>query len=271
MPAACRTLGSSAPLGYARRVPTEKPPLDGKTAIVTGASSGIGKGIAEAMAEAGARVVITGRDEQRLAGTAHAIEVAGGTSHSVVADLTAPGACAGLVQAALDAFGSIECVVHTAGIFWPKPFEETTLPDFDSQWELNVRVPFELSQGAVPHLRRGSSIIFISSIAGYTGFPNSSAYCASKGAIELLTKALAVELAPRGIRVNAIAPGNVRTHMNEHLLANPDYNKAMLDATPSRLIGEVSEIAPFAVFLASDAASFMYGSSVLIDGGWAAA
>jgi NAD(P)-dependent dehydrogenase (short-subunit alcohol dehydrogenase family) len=243
----------------------------GKTAIVTGASWGFGKGIAEAMAEAGAGVVITGRDAERLAATAHVIEAGAGASHSVVADLTAPGACGELVQSALDVFGSIDVLVHTAGIFWPKPFEETTLADFDSQWELNVRVPFELSKLAVPHLGSGSSIIFISSIAGYTGFPNSSAYCATKGAIELLTKALAVELAPRGIRVNAIAPGNVRTHMNEHLLANPDYNQAMLDATPSRLIGEVSEIAPFAVFLASEAASFMYGSSVLIDGGWAAA
>jgi NAD(P)-dependent dehydrogenase (short-subunit alcohol dehydrogenase family) len=252
-------------------VDDQRPRLDGKTAIVTGASSGIGKGIAEAMANAGARVVITGRDEARLGETARVIQEGGGTCHSVVADLTAPGACGALVQAALDAFGSIDSVVQTAGIFWPKPFEETTLSDLDRQWKLNVRVPFELTQLALPSLRAGSSIIFISSIAGRTGFPNSSAYCATKGAVELMTKALAVELAPRGIRVNAIAPGNIRTHMNEHLLANPDYNQAMLDATPSRRIGEVAEIAPFAVFLASDAASFMVGSSVLIDGGWAAA
>lgn len=249
----------------------EKTRLDGKTAIVTGASSGIGKGIAEAMAEAGARVVISGRDATRLAETAAVIEQAGGRSHSVTADLTAPGACAELVRASLDAFGSIDCLVPSAGIFWPKPFEETTLADLDRQWEINVRAPFELSQLALPHLSAGSSIIFISSIAGYVGFPNSTAYCATKGAVELLTKALAVELAPRGIRVNVIAPGNVLTHMNEHLIAKPEYEKAMLDATPSRRIGDVAEIAPFAVLLASDAASFMYGSSVLIDGGWAAA
>jgi NAD(P)-dependent dehydrogenase (short-subunit alcohol dehydrogenase family) len=89
--------------------------------------------------------------------------------------------------------------------------------------------------------------------------------------VELLARALAVELAPLGIRVNVIAPGNVRTPMNEHLLAEPDYMAAMLDATPSRRIGEVDDIAPLAVFLASDAASFMIGSSVLVDGGWAAA
>jgi NAD(P)-dependent dehydrogenase (short-subunit alcohol dehydrogenase family) len=245
--------------------------LDGKTAIVTGASSGIGKGIAEAMAEAGARVLVTGRDAARLEETTATIRREGGTCHSVVADLTAPGGCAGIVDACLDAFGSIDVLVPSAGVFWPKPFEETTLHDLDRQWELNVRVPFELVQLALPHLGAGSSIIFISSIAGYVGFPSSTAYCATKGAVELLTKALAVELAPRGIRVNAIAPGNVLTPMNEHLIAQPEYEKAMLDATPSRRIGTVAEIAPFAVLLASDAGGFAYGSSFLIDGGWAAA
>jgi NAD(P)-dependent dehydrogenase (short-subunit alcohol dehydrogenase family) len=174
------------------------------------------------------------------------------------------------VDSAIEAFGALDVVVHSAGLFWPKPFEDTSLDDLDAQWLLNVRVPFELSQVALPHLGPGSSILFISSIAGYVGFPNSSAYCATKGAVELLAKALAVELAPGQIRVNVIAPGNVRTPMNEHLLARPEYMEAMLDATPSRRIGEVADIAPFAVFLASDAASFMIGSSVLIDGGWAA-
>jgi NAD(P)-dependent dehydrogenase (short-subunit alcohol dehydrogenase family) len=245
--------------------------LDGKTVIVTGASSGIGRGIAEEMAAAGASVVLTGRDEERLAEVAAAIEQAGGNCHSVRLDLTSPGACEQLVEASLGAFGGVDVLVHSAGIFWPKPFEETTLDDLDRQWELNVRVPFALTQVALPHLGAGSSVILLSSIAGYVGFPNSTAYCATKGAIELLTRALAVELAPRGIRVNTIAPGNVLTHMNEHLIANPDYERAMLDATPSRRIGKVSEIAPLAVFIASDAGSFMYGSSFLVDGGWAAA
>jgi NAD(P)-dependent dehydrogenase (short-subunit alcohol dehydrogenase family) len=244
--------------------------VDGKTAIVTGASSGIGKGIAEALAAAGARVVITGRDEERLAETANAIEVEGGACQLLALDLTEAGACLELVERAIQAFGSIDVLVHSAGVFWPKPFAETSLGDLDTQWQLNVRAPFELSQAALPHLGAGSSILFISSIAGYVGFPNSSAYCATKGAVELLARALAVELAPLGIRVNVIAPGNVRTPMNEHLLARPDYMAAMLDATPSRRIGEVSEISPLAVFLASDAASFMIGSSVLVDGGWAA-
>lgn len=247
------------------------PRLDGKAAVVTGASSGIGKGIAEALAAAGARVLVTGRHAERLAATADEIKATGGACRQLALDLTEPGACEALVDDAIDGLGAIDVLVHSAGLFWPKPFEETPLGEFDAQWTLNVRVPFELSQVALPHLGPGSSILFVSSIAGYVGFPNSSAYCASKGAVELLAKALAVELAPRRIRVNVIAPGNVRTPMNEHLLAHPEYMKAMLDATPARRIGEVAEIAPFAVFLASDAASFMIGSSVLIDGGWAAA
>ena len=110
----------------------------------------------------------------------------------------------------------------------------------------------------------------MSSVAGHIGFPGGATYCATKGAVELLARSLAVELAPAGVRVNAIAPGNVRTAMNERLLANPDYERAMLEMTPSRRIGEVDEIAPFAVLIASDAGRFIVGSSVVVDGGVAA-
>jgi NAD(P)-dependent dehydrogenase (short-subunit alcohol dehydrogenase family) len=245
--------------------------LDSRTAVVTGGSSGIGAAIAAAMADAGARVLLVGRDESRLASVAGRIRERGGTCETLSVDLTTDAGPKVAVDAALAAFGSLDVLVHSAGIFWPKPFEETSLRDLDQQWEINVRAPFALSQAALPSLRSGASIIFVSSIAGYVGFPNSTAYCATKGAIELLTRALAVELAPRGIRVNVIAPGTIRTHMNEHLLANPDYERAMLEATPSRRIGEVEDVAALAVFVASDAASFMFGSSLLVDGGWAAA
>jgi NAD(P)-dependent dehydrogenase (short-subunit alcohol dehydrogenase family) len=244
--------------------------LDGKVAVVTGASSGIGAGCAKAMAEAGAKVVAVGRDADRLAASCAAIESAGGTCRPAVHDLTESGACGVLVEQTIGALGAIDSVVHCAGLFWPKPFAETTMDDYDRQMALNVRVPFELTKAAMPHLKAGASVIFISSIAGIAGFPNSSAYCASKGAVELLTRALGVELAPQGIRVNCIAPGNVATPMNAHLLADPAYYKSMIDATPSRSIGTVEEIAPMAVFLASEKASFMFGASVLIDGGWCA-
>lgn len=250
---------------------TQNRDLEGKTAIVTGASSGIGAAIAEAMADAGAAVALVGRDRGRLESVAQTIGSRGGRSHVVTCDVTADGAPKTIVDATLEGFGSLDSIVHSAGIFWPKPFPETSLSDLDRQWEVNVRAPFALTQAALPHLHAGSTVIFISSIAGYVGFPNSSAYCATKGAVELLTRALAVELAPQGIRVNCIAPGNIATSMNEHLLTDPDYYEAMIGATPARSIGKVVEIAPMAVFLASDRASFMVGSSVLIDGGWCAA
>jgi len=241
--------------------------LDGKAAIVTGASSGIGAAIAAAMSEAGARVVLTGRDEERLARCAEACP---GRTRVVVADLAHDDAPEEIVAGTLDAFGAIDSIVHSAGIFWPKPLAEAPLEDFDEQWRVNVRAPYALTKAALPHLGRDSSVIFVSSIAGQVAFPNSAAYCATKGAIEQLAKALAVELSPQGIRVNAIAPGNIRTPMNEELLKDPDYEQMYLDGTPYGRVGVVEDIAPLAVFLASDASRYIHGESILVDGGWAA-
>ena len=150
------------------------------------------------------------------------------------------------------------------------PLADAPLEDFDVQWRVNVRAPYALTQAALPHLAPESSVIFVSSIAGQVAFTNSAAYCATKGAIEQLTKALAVELAPAQIRVNAIAPGNIRTPMNEELLRDPEYEQMYLDGTPYGRVGVVEDVAPLAVFLASDAARYIHGESILVDGGWAA-
>jgi len=240
--------------------------LDGKVAIVTGASSGIGFAIAEAMAEADAKVVVAGRDDERLRLAA----AAAGDARVVSADLAEDDAPARIVSEALDAFGRIDSLVHSAGIFWPKPLGDAPLEDFDMQWRVNVRAPYALTQAALPHLGPDSSVIFVSSIAGQVAFPNSAAYCATKGAVEQLTKALAVELSPQGIRVNSIAPGNIRTPMNEELLKDPDYEQMYIDGTPYGRVGVVEDIAPLAVFLASDGARYIHGESILVDGGWAA-
>jgi NAD(P)-dependent dehydrogenase (short-subunit alcohol dehydrogenase family) len=240
--------------------------LEGKVAIVTGASSGIGFSIAEAMSEAGAKVVLVGRDEERLRRCAERCR-----EHLVVAvDLIVDDAPARIVTETLSAFGAVDSIVHSAGIFWPKPLAEAPLEDFDMQWRVNVRAPYALTQAALPHLQRDSSVTFVSSIAGQVAFPNSAAYCATKGAIEQLTKALAVELSPVGVRVNAIAPGNIRTPMNEELLKSKEYEQMYLDGTPYGRVGVVEDIAPLAVFLASDAARYIHGESILVDGGWAA-
>jgi NAD(P)-dependent dehydrogenase (short-subunit alcohol dehydrogenase family) len=241
--------------------------LDGKVAIVTGASSGIGAAIAQAMSEAGARVVLTGRDEARLRSAADRCR---GESVTVAADLVDDDTPRRIVDGTIGAFGRVDTLVHSAGIFWPRPLEEAPLEDFDLQWRVNVRAPYALTKAALPHLERDSSVTFVSSIAGQVAFPNSAAYCATKGAIEQLTKALAVELSPRGIRVNAIAPGNIRTPMNEELLKDPDWERMYLEGTPYGRIGVVEDVAPLAVFLASDAARYVHGESILVDGGWAA-
>ena len=135
---------------------------------------------------------------------------------------------------------------------------------------MNVRAPYAITHAAQAHLQSGASVIFISSIAGHIGFPNSAAYCATKGAIEQLTKSLAVELAPRGVRVNAIAPGNIHSPMNEEFFQSPEYERAMIERTPAGRVGVVEDVAPAAVFLASEAARYVYGVSLLVDGGWAA-
>jgi NAD(P)-dependent dehydrogenase (short-subunit alcohol dehydrogenase family) len=240
--------------------------LDGKVAIVTGASSGIGLAIAAAMSEAGAKVVLVGRDDERLAQAAERC----GEHHVVAVDLTGDEAPGRIVGETLEAFGPPDAIVHSAGIFTPKPLADAPLEEFDLHWRVNVRAPYALTQAALPHLGRDSSVTFVSSIAGRVAFPNSAAYCATKGAVELLTKALAVELAPRGVRVNAIAPGNIRTAMNEELLKSKDWEQMYLDGTPYGRVGVVDDVAPLAVFLASDAARYIHGESILVDGGWTA-
>jgi NAD(P)-dependent dehydrogenase (short-subunit alcohol dehydrogenase family) len=170
----------------------------------------------------------------------------------------------------MEAFGRLDAVVHAAGIFEPVPFAEAPAESFDRQWRTNVRAPYLITQAALPHLGAGSSVVFISSIAGHVGFPNSTAYCATKGALELLTRALAMELSPRGIRVNCIAPGNVHTPMNADLRALPGYEDACNELTPAGRFGEPEEIAAAVRFFLSDAASYVHGASLLVDGGWAA-
>ncbi|MGX1777001.1 SDR family NAD(P)-dependent oxidoreductase [Nocardia brasiliensis] len=241
--------------------------LEGKVAIVTGASSGIGAEIARELCERGASVLLVGRDEERLDAVRAEL---GATADRLSVELTADEAPDAIVAAALERFGSIDIVVHAAGVFLPTPFVETPDAELDIQLAVNVRAPFRLTRAASAHLSEGSAVIFVSSICGYVGFPNSTAYCATKGAVELLVKSLSTEFAPKGIRVNAVAPGNVRTSINAHLLADADYEQRMLDATPAGRVGEVGDIAPAVAFLASPAAGYIHGSSLLIDGGWVA-
>ena len=244
--------------------------LEGRVALVTGASSGIGAACAAELVARGAEVLLTGRDEQRLREHA-AASAAPDRCEAMAVDLTAPGAPEAVAGRCVERFGRIDVLVHSAGIYVDQRFEAATLESFDSQFAINVRAPYALTLAALPHLGEGASIVFISSVFGQVGLAGASGYCATKGAIEQLTKTLALELAPRGIRVNAIAPGYILTALNEANFGRPTEIKRQVEAdTPAGRIGSVAEIAPAVAYLASDAASFVQGATLVIDGGWMA-
>jgi NAD(P)-dependent dehydrogenase (short-subunit alcohol dehydrogenase family) len=244
--------------------------LEGRTALVTGASSGMGAETAIALGREGARVIAVGRDEDRLIATQDAAREQGVELDTLRSDLTADGAAAAVRDVVADRFGSLDVLVNAAGVFEPMPFIDTPMESFDRQWRINVRVPFELTQALVPLLGSNSSVILFSSICGHTGYPNSAAYCGTKGAVELITQSLAIELGPQGIRVNCVAPGWIATRMNDHLLADSAFEREQVESTPLGRIGEPADVAPTIVHLASDGSKFTTGASFHIDGGYPA-
>ena len=245
--------------------------LTGRTALVTGASSGIGEATAIAMAAAGARVAAVGRDHDRLAGVVGRITDAGGEAVALEADLADAGQAAGLVDRVVEAFGGVDAVVHAAGAFDPLPLADTTQEVLDHHWAVNVRSPFLITQAAVPHMADGGTVVFVSSTVARRGFGGFSAYTASKGAVESLARALAVELAP-AVRVNVLAPGFVETPMvTTQYDANPDMRGTLRAKTPVGFVGDAADLAHAAVFLSSDLSRYVNGSELVADGGWTAA
>jgi NAD(P)-dependent dehydrogenase (short-subunit alcohol dehydrogenase family) len=243
--------------------------LEGKAALVTGGSSGMGEEITKAMAAAGASVAAVGRNEERLERVVTEANAGAGEAFALARDLTEEGAPQAVVDEAVERLGKLDVLANVAGIMELGPLAETPVESLDRQFRTNVRVPFELTQAALPHLREtGGAIIFISSMAALAAFPESAAYTATKGAIEAVARQLAVELAPQAIRVNAIAPGEIDTPMNTEFYAeHPEFVEEMEEFTPAGRLGKATDIAPAAVFLASDMARFVYGVSLPVDGG----
>jgi NAD(P)-dependent dehydrogenase (short-subunit alcohol dehydrogenase family) len=245
--------------------------LAGKPVIVTGASSGIGAATARLLGSAGASVVMVGRDEARMAEQQQEVEARGGTAHVVYAELADPDTPERIVGEAVDAFGGIHGIVHTASLFDPRPLDQTSPDCIEAQWRVNVMAPLLLTRAAVPHMQAGSGVIFIGSTVGSVGFPGCAAYTATKGAVDAVGRALSVELAPVGIRVNTIVPGYVRTPMLQpHLDANEGYEDWIVSQTPQGRIGGPDELAPSIVFLLSDLSAYVHGVSLVVDGGWVA-
>ena len=242
---------------------------DGKVAIVTGASSGIGREIAIEAAHAGARLVLVARNESRLSEVAEQCRATGTEAQAVIGDVRLSDTVSDAVSLAVGRFGAIDVLVPCAGVYTEESAGDE-LAQFDEQIETNLRAPYLLIRAALPHMRAGAAIVLISSHAATVGFPRAAGYCASKAGLEQLQKALTLELAPRGIRVNAVAPGIILTPLNAEAIGDPGYRDRLVSRIPIGRIGRPEDVAPAVIFLGSDAARYVCGASLLIEGGWTA-
>ena len=243
--------------------------MDGKVAIVTGASSGIGRAAAGLFARRGASVIAVGRNEKELAALKEETE---GTIRVHLADVNEMTQVDRVVSEAIDTFGKIDVLVNSAGIIRNGTIENTTLDDWDSLMDLNLRSVFILMQKCVPYLAetRGN-IVNVSSVAGTRAFPNVLAYCVSKAATDQLTRCAALELAGKGVRVNAVNPGVVVTNIHKRGgMDDAAYDRFLehsKETHPIGRVGDPGEVAELIYYLASDKASWITGATYEIDGG----
>jgi NAD(P)-dependent dehydrogenase (short-subunit alcohol dehydrogenase family) len=246
--------------------------LDGKVALVTGASRGIGRAIALGLAEAGADVALASRTREDLESAAAEIRSLGRRALVLPVDVSDLAQIRGMVGSTVDSFGGIDILVNAAGMPGRKPTVELTEADFDRLYDLNIKAVTFCCVAAGPHLlaRPGSSVLNICSLTTTIGLPGRALYGPTKGAVGQLTKALAVEWGGAGVRVNAIAPGWIESDLSRPALKDPAFSARILDRTPLRRIGQPADIAGAAVFLASDAAAFVTGHILTVDGGYLA-
>lgn len=247
--------------------------LDGQVALVTGGNRGLGFTMAEALAEAGADVVVTSRDADAAARSAATIaERTGRRCIGVAVDVTNPQQVERMVQTAMDAFGQIDILVNNAGINIRKPIEEFDEASWDSVQDTNLKAPFLCAKAVVPHMkrRRYGRVINVASMLGLVALPERAAYCSSKAGLIQLTRVQALEWAPHNITVNALCPGPIATELNIPVMNNPEANAFFLNHIKLGRWGQPEELAGVIVFLASGASSFMTGSALVVDGGWTA-
>ena len=243
--------------------------LDGLTAVVSGAGRGLGRAVAFALAEAGASAVLVSRTQSELDAVAAAIEAGGGTASTLICDVTDTER----VAQTIGALDRIDILVNVAGTNYPEPLAAVTEEHFDRTMALNVKATFMVSQAAAGRMEaggRGGAIINVSSQMGHVGAPNRTVYCASKHAVEGMTKAMAVELAPKKIRVNSIGPTFILTPLTAPFFEDKDFREDTLRRIPRGEIGHPRDIMGAVVFLASPAAALITGAALVIDGGWTA-
>lgn len=239
------------------------------TAIITGAGQGLGRATALEFVKNGINVLITDLNEDALIETQNAATDIT-KIHYLVQDITTEDAPHEAVKAAIDKFGGLDFVINNAGIGKSKSLVETSDLDWDRYTDLNLRSVFRLSKAAIPHLKASRGVIInLGSIFGLLGFPGTAPYAATKSAVMGLTKQMATDLGPKGIRVNAIAPGIIKTPLTADRIDNDkQFQKLMVETTPFQRVGTPEDVANAIYFLCSDKASFINGHTLVVDGGW---
>jgi NAD(P)-dependent dehydrogenase (short-subunit alcohol dehydrogenase family) len=240
--------------------------LGGKVAIVTGAASGIGLGIAQLFVKEGAKVVFSDIDESGKA----AADVAGGNALFIQCDISDTESVKNLIAKTLEALGTINILVNNAGIVRQNPISETSDEEWNAVINTNLKGPFLLTREVLPTFEKNGQgkIVNTASIAGIIGYENLSSYCASKGGIIAMTRALALEFAPKKINVNCICPGAIKTGMTKMIEENETMLKQTLMVIPAGRMGDPIDIANAALYLASDESDYVTGTSIVVDGGW---
>jgi NAD(P)-dependent dehydrogenase (short-subunit alcohol dehydrogenase family) len=246
--------------------------LNGRVALITGASKGLGKAMALALGAEGAKLALVSRNQDQLNAVAKEVEAAGGEAKVFIADVTREDHVARIERDVVAAYGGVQILINNAGINVRKAITDFTLDEWNSVMNTNVTSVFLLCRAFVPHMKGNSygRIINMTSIMSWVSIPGRAAYSASKTALLGVTRALALELAPDGITVNGISPGPFATEMNTALMQNPEINQQFISKIPLGRWGKVEEIGQLALYLCSEDAGFITGTDILIDGGWCA-
>jgi NAD(P)-dependent dehydrogenase (short-subunit alcohol dehydrogenase family) len=246
--------------------------LAGKVAVITGASKGLGKAMAVALGAEGARLLLVSRDRSQLQTTADEVRSLGAEAEICPADLTDEEQVRQVEAAATRRFGKVQILINNAGMNIRKPVTDFTLAEWRQVQDTNLTSVFLMCRAFVPHMKGQGygRIINMTSIMSHVALPGRTAYAASKSALLGFTRALALELAPEKITVNGISPGPFATEMNAPLIQNPELSREFISKIPLARWGKVDEVGQLAVYLCSEAAGFITGTDILIDGGWTA-